>query len=273
LAQFFDISNWIHKEWSSPPKGSRPVKIFAHPETDGDYFFKQSAANYPSEFWSEVIASKIGRVAGLETLEYNVALHRGVLGCLSKSMVGPEPMMLIHGVDILSDHASGFEINHKPVHSFQQIMEVCAKEEFRNFKKRFLEMIVFDALIGNTDRHTENWGIILKLVFEFQEPKAPMKLRVKGGLRSAIKALIGMPVALEFDGTLPMTVRKEFIFSPVFDSGSCLGREINEASISSYLIDDNRINSYLNRSRQEIRWNELRMNTFCKLPLFRGLLS
>ncbi len=36
-------------------------------------------------------------------------------------------------------------------------------EEHANIMRRLVEMISFDALVGNNDRHPANWGIVVEL--------------------------------------------------------------------------------------------------------------
>jgi len=60
LTEYYNISNWNLLIAFKPQKGSRPNNIYENPLTGDYYFFKQSKANFPTEIWSEIIASKIG---------------------------------------------------------------------------------------------------------------------------------------------------------------------------------------------------------------------
>lgn len=53
-------------------------------------------------------------------------------------------------------------------HNFQTVIEICKNLELAgNLKPGWMcywaEVFLFDALIGNTDRHQDNWGILIDL--------------------------------------------------------------------------------------------------------------
>ena len=64
-ATFTDISTW-HKNIHYSTGGTRSKYIALNPENNEEYFFKGSKETilgeirYPTEFWSEIISSKIG---------------------------------------------------------------------------------------------------------------------------------------------------------------------------------------------------------------------
>lgn len=254
----YDISTWNKFIESKPQKGSRPNNIYENPK-DGDlYYFKQSKARMPTEIWSEIIASKIGQLMGFNVLDYNIAINKeGVLGCLSKSMINKEiNEELYHGVDILNDHLLGFIRSDKPVQSFQDLQKICANRYFEGFLGKFLEMIIFDAVIGNTDRHTENWAFIVinnyKLVsqnLEYTSHEGFFDILLKKlGLRKTqpLVKYINQPVVKHI---------KKYTFSPIYDSGCCLGREKTEAEIQKISKDTVFINNYLRKANSDISWD------------------
>lgn len=267
MAEFYDISNWIIREWETTLKGTRPQKIIENPITGETYYFKQSKSGYPSEIWSEIIASKLGQKAGFNTLDYNVALFNNELGCLSKSMINNNLSMLYHGVDVLSDFLPEFLITDKPIVSFQQIEKICKIGLFETFLYKFIEMLIFDAIIGNMDRHTENWAFIFNIKLKLKEhnfkPKFDLLDTIKHFFkdplnpiqRSKIKANLGFEAS-----------EAKYTFSPIYDNGSCLAREKTEEEIKHLLKDKVRLDAYLNRGKHEIRWNNERLNFFnlCK---------
>ena len=157
-------------------------------------------------------------------MDYNIGYdaNNQVIGCLSKSMIDKEQAQtLYHGVDILKDYIESFEVTNKPIYSFQDLQKLCTKHtDFELFLENFVEIIVFDAIVGNTDRHTENWAFIT-------------------------------------DNT-----KEKISFSPIYDSGSCLGREIAERKIEDYLKNPDKIIQYIDKGMSEIRWNDSHLNLF-----------
>jgi hypothetical protein len=185
----------------------------------------------------------------------------------------PNPLsQLYHGVDVLRDYIPDFEITAKPVHSFQQLMMLCENNpDFALFKRNFIEMIIFDALIGNTDRHTENWALLLRLTIE---PEAIRNLIIepeKRGWHYYFSKLTNKPIKHTLKGDINLHLKKEIVFSPIYDSGSCLGRELTEEKMKQLTIDTKMVTSYLNKSNQEIRWNGQKMNCFDIIRNISGL--
>ena len=89
------------------------------------------------------------------------------------------------------------------------------------------KILLFDALIGNSDRHHSNWGIT--------ETK---------GFLSVEK------------GVFPVNA---MTLSPLYDNGSSLCSYINESDIETILKDKIRYESIINtKSKSAIGWNNLR---------------
>ena len=89
------------------------------------------------------------------------------------------------------------------------------------------KILLFDALIGNSDRHHSNWGITETKAF----------LSVEKGL-------------------FPVNV---ITLSPLYDNGSSLCSYINESDIETILKDKIRYESIINtKSKSAIGWNSIR---------------
>lgn len=254
-ADFINISNWNEKTWESPSKGSRPLKILENPDTHEVFFFKQSAERYPNEFWSEIIASKYGQMLRFEILDYNIALQNQQIGCLSKRMVNLEKgESLYHGVEILKDHLPTFILSEKPVFNYQNLEDLCKVSEFNELMVNFNKMIIFDCLIGNTDRHTENWAFIKREKHELEVDEQNPNSRVTLSKKLWDKIMTVTKNKSDSDDTPKILHNKTYTFSPIFDSGCCLGREIREEDIHKFT--DDKILSYILKGKSEIRWKE-----------------
>ena len=120
--------------------------------------------------------------------------------------------------DILVDRYSGMP------YSFQMIIE--SMKSILGIST-ISKILLFDALIGNSDRHHSNWGIT----------------ETKGSL-SAEKGLFPVNV---------MTL------SPLYDNGSSLCSYINESDVEKILKDKMRYESIINtKSKSAIGWNNIR---------------
>ena len=84
-----------------------------------------------------------------------------------------------------------------------------------NGHEHWAKVFIFDALIGNTDRHQDNWGIL-------------------------------------WHGLNPN--ESTAIFAPAFDNGTALGHEITEENLPNFQ-DPTHVNRYINRGRHHFRWS------------------
>ncbi len=117
--------------------------------------------DYPTEFWSEIVASQLGDILELPVLRYDIASHRSTLGCISKNMAS-ENESIIEGVRVITKIDTTFieNENFKKNHDLTRIHKGLAIFGLPDFKRISVEMLLFDCIIGNTDRHSENWAVI-----------------------------------------------------------------------------------------------------------------
>lgn len=259
--KLYKIDDWQLQLWNKPQKGSSPINYFEDPTTGDTYYYKESHTRSPAEFWSEIISSKFGQYLGFDVLDYNVALYEGRLGCLSKNMLSAN-QELYHGVDILNDHKTGFILVDKPVFSFQDIVDINSKNAlFVNFLTGFTKMLILDALVGNGDRHSENWALIID-----NDVKIAELVKQKSKIvdyKKTLRSLISRPGLFFKDGdTIDTVTLSRYKFSPIYDTGSCLGREFDESKTEKMLKDNTMFNAYLNRGCGEVRWENKKVGFF-----------
>ena len=233
MARFFDISDWEEHEYMST--GGTRDKAVVEDAQDGQlYFFKTSLKkkekDYTYEFWSEIIASEIGRLLGFDTLVYDVAAKKQTLGCLSKLMIDPSREQLDEGYKWIKRYQDAYDSEDRDAYTFQ-IIDSALNNLFKGegFTEKLIATLVFDSIIGNEDRHQENWGIIVSTTIT----------DVSRGFLFSRKT----PV--------PKTTYR---FAPIYDSGSSLGRELREEKVNQMLTDKVQLEAYINRGQSEIHW-------------------
>lgn len=164
--------NLIHLEpvqWTEiqgfSSKGRR-VKSWYERVIDGEVFLYKEPKKYAStnfvtkEIWTELLAYKIGTFLGLDIPEAIPATdgeHYGILikSFLKRGEAGMPVIELAEASDILS--ASELKLSH----NLLMIKRVFFHEAMEaGMWKKYLEMLIFDCLIGNNDRHDENWGLL-----------------------------------------------------------------------------------------------------------------
>ena len=228
-ASFVDVTTWQEAQ-QYQTGGTREKRWLIHPTNYSYYFFKISikkeVMDYPSEFWMEIIASKIGRLLGLEMLDYNIAKRNNMIGCISKNMVNKEGYALTELMYFLM----GFQSTYNPESNqdkftIQFVYDALKHYGLEKFMPKYIETLLFDCIIGNQDRHQENWGIITPTKTS-QEIKSKQDKNISW---------------------------KEAKVAPIYDSGSSLGREQNEDKIIQMLRDKNMMEAYINRYKPEVR--------------------
>lgn len=261
MAQFIDISYWNPLKWVTTT-GTREKCFIENPANGKLYFFKESISKYPDEYWSEIIASKIGEKLGFDLLDYNIALHGKVFGCICESMIDQSMQELEHGINLLKKSIPGFKLSTRPKINFKEI-EIALGKYNQHFVNKFIEVMVFDAVIGNQDRHSENWAIIRSLDMTNKRDNINRITRLlytqykKLGLQ-----LKSIPFKKFFISMMNESQLIDYKFSPIYDSGSSLGRELDELRMAELLQSEQEIIKYIKKGKSEILWESRRINHF-----------
>lgn len=259
MANFFDISAWQEKQHFNTG-GTRNKQVVEHPETFDLYFFKTSLKkekiDYKYEFWSEIIASEIGTCLGFNMLGYEIAFRKDEIGCLSKLMINPNDEKLNEGVNYLRGHNPNYDPEDKSrynEYTFSFIHEALKEYKIEFAINDIIKVIIFDSIIGNSDRHQENWGFII--------PNLNLDEKLKNNSldNKFVKWLIKKLISKDTNKILN-TIKG--MFSPIYDSGSCLGREIEDDKVELMFKDNIMLEAYINRGTAEIRWEGKRLNHF-----------
>jgi hypothetical protein len=256
MAVFYDISLWQEQKFIGTG-GTRNKAVFQNPDDNALYYFKTSLKkedkDYKYEFWSEIIASEIGRLLGFNVLVYDIAFNGSELGCISKLMTSHRNETLIEGYKYLTAYNPKYTYENKRGYTFQFIREALKHHKLDESIEDIIKIIVFDSLIGNSDRHQENWGFIQKFTINTVRPQK-LKFRSK-----------------REEEKVEITIDMNHEFSPIYDSGSCLGREIADDKIGQYLTDTVMTAAYVgNKGKSEIHWNGEKLS---HLELLHNVMS
>jgi hypothetical protein len=274
MAEFFDISNWQEKPWFQTG-GTRSKMIVENPDDHSDYYFKTSLKkinkDYKYEFWSEIIASEIGQLLGFNVLRYDIAYNGKELGCISKSMVIPGENKLTEGISYLTGYDTTYQPadkkSSKTQYTFQFIVKALRSFKLERFVENIIELIIFDSLIGNSDRHQENWGVLTKYNDVIKLLEELPKKKKRSGVEQLLYHLLS--AASKFKKTDYNQVLTEIqltessgVFAPIYDSGSSLGREKEEEKIKQILKDSIMMEAFVRRGESEIHWEGEKLNHF-----------
>jgi len=167
-----DVSKW-HK-FVEPTKGSREKQWILKPlfeSRDVELFlFKESNKRYPAEFWAEVVAAEVGKLVGVTVPETYCAKLDDKYAAIVRFFLNFEwdatqkrfqqTDTLFHGGDRIMALDPAFDRKKGDKHNIFLVEQIFSEIVPNNLFEQFLKILVFDAIIGNTDRHQDNWGFI-----------------------------------------------------------------------------------------------------------------
>ncbi len=178
--------------------GSKPKFWFRH--EGRRWLFKEVRPN-TGEHWAEKVAAELAMLLEAPAAKVELAECMGKRGSVSLSFIRDRRWeVLVHGNELLAGAVTGYDMTKRfrqSDHTLENIIR-AVESVFEPGQDRMVAAeqlcgyLTLDALIGNTDRHHENWGLIVTIT-------------------SADKPgewLIAQTVA------------------PSFDHASCLGREL-----------------------------------------------
>ena len=156
------------------PMGSRPKFWFARDQ--GRWLFKATRPIH-GEDWAEVLAAEVADLIGLPHAGYQLAVCRGQRGVVTPSFQRPG-FDLVHGNELLqrldpSYPQDGMRYVRTPKHTISAVQRAFGSADVRvppgwalpagvaTAAQVFAGYLLLDALIANTDRHHENWAVLL----------------------------------------------------------------------------------------------------------------
>ena len=173
--QVIDITAWNGNEEMKPyEEGAREKNIITCPAhapfpfliANHDYMFKQSNHRYPAQFWVEIIAYRLGCLMGVHVPPAFIGIdeRREIAGAVIEwfySYPGEPGEEFIPGGDLFQKRNPDYERKKGKHHNLMDLIEIIKERDLsQNWQKEWAKIFCFDALIGNTDRHQDNWGIL-----------------------------------------------------------------------------------------------------------------
>jgi hypothetical protein len=159
------------------PMGTKS-KFWLDHEKLGRCLFK-ATRDGTGEDWAEKIASELANLIGLPHARYELAKFMGQRGILSLSFA-PKGTELVPGNELMVETDPGYPKKanrtqyRTPEHVLNRVLDTLGNknilppiewgkhEGLCHSADVFVGYLMFDAWIGNGDRHDENWGILLR---------------------------------------------------------------------------------------------------------------
>jgi hypothetical protein len=164
----------VQEEWvlEHETMGTKEKFWYRPRRADRDWLFKYPQRGSSGEHWAEKVAAEVADLLGILHAKVELATFRGTKGSASESFTRRQinsERELIHGNEILAGFVDGYNktrVRRQSQHTLNNIWLALEKSfEFRRglgelAKISFAEYVVLDALIGNVDRHHQNWGLL-----------------------------------------------------------------------------------------------------------------
>ena len=190
--------------------------------SDGRWLFKVARPN-TGEDWAEKVAAELAKHLDIEAADVELATYVDLRGCISRNFISLQKgEALVHGNELLASTVRGYDktkIMKQSDHTVDNIIAAVThfapSDVARQMLLRLSEYMVFDALIGNTDRHHENWGFRFKLT--------------------------------RLAGSYPLSI------APSFDHASSLGRECLDERCEK-ILRENKVAEYVRAGRGGVYW-------------------
>lgn len=231
-----DVADWgRHIEFSEAyPEGARPKRIVLSPsdpvqaviKPSWQYMFKLSDPKYSEQFWAELIAYQIGILLNIPVPPSHAAFDSmtGECGSLSEWFYKEGEDMFFAAGHFFYREVRGFDKEKGTQHNLLTAQELNIAFIGESQIYDFWSMMMFDSVIGNTDRHQENWGYLLNL-----SANTKSVARRKGENYSV-----------------------KLRFAPWFDNGTSLGHQIIARKFEQW--DSVRLDNFISKGRHHIRF-------------------
>lgn len=169
--EVIDIAAWRpDDQFAIYPEGTREKSLWISPDSlpmpflvgGHRYLFKHSSPRYPAQFWCEVIAYRVGCLMGIPVPPAYAAWNssnRQSAALIEWFYRRDQEVLYESGTVHMKRMIPDFDVKKGRQHNIESVLTILAGIDKRMIQG-MARILVFDALIGNTDRHQENWGIL-----------------------------------------------------------------------------------------------------------------
>ena len=179
IVKVIDVTNWTGDEHHSIfPVGARDKEMLWSPEMvienlkqNWPYLFKESIHRYPDQYWTELVAYIVSKHLVVDVPKVFPAIKKTedsvVCGSLIEWFYDVGSERFFHAGSYFKriipdfDDKTGKQHNLLDMTLFIRMLAIHSGLVTER-TKWFADMALYDCLIGNTDRHQENWGVVFQ---------------------------------------------------------------------------------------------------------------
>lgn len=162
-----DLSSWRRAD--DEPLGETDKRWFVEPSTNQRWLYKPNRPNRSQDEGScEAATSRIAASLGIPAATVELAAYDGTSGCISRNVILDPTHEMEEAASYLVEFTQNFDPRDKRSrgHSpatiralLEQIKGPIGYDPTLSAADWFAGYLLFDALIGNTDRHSQNWAV------------------------------------------------------------------------------------------------------------------
>jgi hypothetical protein len=184
MTELFPIVDVAATPERTEPIGSKAKFWFRRPGDPALWLYKEARPN-TGEDWAEKLAAEFAERLGLPHAVVELAEHNGSRGVVIRDFTdGQRRGALVHGNELLFEvdetypKERSYRVHQHTLRAVASVLDaptvVLTEGEWPASVTTpwggFIGYLALDALIGNTDRHHQNWGLLVR-------PDAPQAAR------------------------------------------------------------------------------------------------
>lgn len=157
-----DYSSWEIYDGASEGSGRSEKVWLINKQTKEVGLFKFTKSIETTEHISEKLASDLAGLIGLDCAKIKIGIYEAKIGSMSY-LINSDKEILIEGIYLINkiypnyDSYTMYDNINNEYYSLEMILN--SLNEY-NLKSEFFKLVIFDFIIGNTDRHQNNWAVL-----------------------------------------------------------------------------------------------------------------
>ncbi len=160
-----------HADGTDSGKKSRRRRITRLSSHWPGYIAKVGSKWYPVESVTEQLLTRVGQLYGVRIADSQLRIVGNQVRFLSRYFL-KKGESLFHGIDLFKHYLRDEQLveeiararQEQDFYTFQTVREAIQDrfpEHVDDIMEGMVEMLTFDAIVGNNDRHPANWGVVV----------------------------------------------------------------------------------------------------------------